>query len=492
MKKIFYSILLTFAFAGCDLDVNTDPNNPSDVPVSLVLPAAQNTIAACVGDGMYNNAGFFAQYFDQVPDASQYVAISEYTFTQQSDLLNRPYRNLYAGALEDLDIVIKKATSSSDVFAATVLRAYTFQVLVDNMDRVPYSEALQASAIPMPKWDEGQSVYEGVLAEIDAAQAKLDNTPMACSDLMCNKNISQWVGFANALRLRMYLRFIDAGVDASGYTAKVKSLIDANTFFTGSIKFDAYSDESDKRNPWYTTNKISLAVNHCASYPIVSYLLTTNDPRIAFNFDKAVNTGEYTGELPGSGKATDELGIKPTNNDYSPMKYYAIKPMYFFTQSELQSLIAECYIRFYGDNSRAQKAYEASIDADFAERGLSGSAAMYAEGTGTVGWFNATTDTERLELIYMQKWVALCYMDHMEAWSEIRRTDVPKLSSKTGVEIFKDPTVYNPGDLIAPVRNGMGAGKMVKSMFYPVVAKQLNTNTPSKDDASTPVWWDKK
>ncbi|MCS2767725.1 hypothetical protein NXV33_26770 [Bacteroides thetaiotaomicron] len=31
--------------------------------------------------------------------------------------------------------------------------------------------------------------------------------------------------FANALRLRMYLRFIDANIDAASYTEKVKTLV---------------------------------------------------------------------------------------------------------------------------------------------------------------------------------------------------------------------------------------------------------------------------
>lgn len=488
MKKILIVATSVALLTACDLDVNKDPNYPGTVSSSLVLPAVENSIANVVGNGMYNYAGFFAQYYDQLPEANQYNALTEYTFTESSQIIDRSYRTLYAGALEDIDVILKDAASNAaDKYVATVLRVFSFQLLVDNMDKTPYLEALQGSSNSMPKWDDGQSVYEGVLAELDAAEAKLGGTSINNNDLLLNKSLTQWQGFANALRLRMYLRFIDAGVDAAGYTAKVKALVDAGRFFTGDVKFDVFSDESEKRNPWYATNKVELAMNHVAAYPIVTYMKATNDPRIAYNFAKAANSKDYAGQLPGSKAA---LGKK--NADYSFLNYYATKPVYFFTQSELQFLLAEVYLRFYSNDAKAKIAYEAGIDADFAARGMaSAPSVMYGTG-GSVAWATAANNTAKLELIYMQKWVALCYMDHMEAWSEIRRTDCPKLSSKTADAIYKDPTIYTPGELISPMRNGFGVGTMVKRMFFPLTARQLNRNTPEAVPATTAVWWDKK
>jgi hypothetical protein len=488
MKKILILATSVALLTACDLDVNKDPNYPGTVPSTLVLPAVENSIANAVGNGMYNYAGFFAQYYDQLPEANQYNTLTEYDFTESSQIIDRSYRTLYAGALEDIDVILKDAASTpADKFAATVLRAFSFQLLVDNMDQVPYTEALQGSANSMPKWDSGKSVYEGILKELDAAETSLGSSSINYSDLLLGKDLAQWQGFANALRLRMYLRFIDANEDAAGYTAKVKALVDAGKFFTGDVKYDVFTDESKKRNPWYATNKVELAMNHVASYPIVSYLKATNDPRIAYNFVKATNSKDYAGQLPGSKAA---LGKK--NADYSFLNYYATKPVYFFTQSELQFLLAEAYLRFYSNDAKAKAAYEAGIDADFSARGMSQApSVMYGAG-GAVAWSTAADNTAKLNLIYMQKWVALCYMDHMEAWSEIRRTDCPKLSVKTANEIYKDPTVYTPGELISPMRNGFGEGKMVKRMFFPLTARQLNTNTPAAVPATTPVWWDKK
>jgi len=489
MKKIILFVSLAVCLSGCSLDVNTDPNYPSTVGSSLVLPSVENSIATVVGDGMYNYAGFFAQYYDQMPEANQYNAISEYSFTEQSQLIDRSYRTLYAGALEDVDVILKdKDATAADKYAATILRAFTFQILVDNLDKVPYSEALQGSANSTPKWDEGQSVYTGVLAELDAAESVLGSTSIKASDLLLKKNLTQWKGFANALRLRMYLRLVDAGIDVAGYTAKIKTLVDGGVFFTGDIKYDVFSDQADKRNPWYAANKVNLAMNHVAAYPIVTYLLATNDPRISYSFVKATKTSVYAGELPGSKVA---LSSKK-NADYSFLNYYPTKPVYFFTQSELQFFLAEAYLRFYNNDTKAQAAYEAGIAADFTARSMSDSpSVMYGNG-GKVAWATAADNTAKLSLIYMQKWVALCYMDHMEAWSEIRRTDVPKLSSKTANQINSDATVYTPGELISPMRNGFGDGNMVKRMFFPLTARQLNVNTPAMVPVTTSVWWDKK
>lgn len=490
MKKklmIFASSLL-IGLTGCNLDVNTDPDAPSDVTPSMVLPAAQNVIAWATGNAMYNYAGFFVQYYDQMPEAQQYDSFSEYDIKPSSQVIDRAYSQLYAGALEDLATVAESEDiTAADRMAVAVLRAYTFQLLVDNMDQAPYSEALQGDKIPMPKWDGGQAIYEGVLAEMDEAEKALGDAKMSCTDLLLNKDVDQWIGFANALRLRMYLRFIDAGVDAAGYTEKAKALVSAGNFFSGDVAFDVYANETSKYNPWYGQNFVSLAKNHCASYAIVSYMKQTNDQkRLAYCFEVSKATSNYEGEIPGSKNA---LKSKIFNKDFSGLKYYATKPVYFFTQSELQFLMAEVSLRFMNDAAKAKAAYENGIEADFAARGLSGASDLYT--AGPVSWASAATDAERLRLIYMQKWVALCYMDHMEAWSEMRRTDCPRFSDKSTANLYANNMAgYEAGDLLDPMRNILGG--QIKRLFPSYTASELNDNTPGGMKLTDPVWWDKK
>ncbi|UVP33722.1 SusD/RagB family nutrient-binding outer membrane lipoprotein [Bacteroides faecis] len=66
--------------------------------------------------------------------------------------------SLFAGALEDAKQVLEKTTNPANRFATTILRAYAFQIMVDNTSDSPYSEALQGNANATPKWDTGLTV----------------------------------------------------------------------------------------------------------------------------------------------------------------------------------------------------------------------------------------------------------------------------------------------------------------------------------------------
>ena len=501
MKKIY---LLAAAglmmLSSCDLDINENPNYPSngDVSADLVFPAIENAIADAVGDAMFNYAGFFAQYWDQMPTANQYNDLAELHLDEGSRLFDRCYLYLYAGALEDVEDVLSKTTNTSDIFAAKVLRAQAFQLLVDNLDQVPYTEALQGSANAMPAWDNGQTVYEGVLAELDEAEAAMNGEPMTVTDPMLNKSISQWKGYANALRLRMYMRLIDGGINTSEYTSKAKALVAANNFFSGDVTWDVYSDAVGQRNPWgaiFYEGTLAGTKNLCAAYPIVSYYNATADPRADYSLEFSSKYNEYVGQLPGCKTLMGEwMGIGSAYNDTyvsninrAPAK---AMPIYLFTQSELQFLIAEVEKRFNNNDAAAKAAYETAVSYDFASRGVAGAETFLA--AAKTSWDAQASDADKLNLLYMQKWVAFFYRNHMEAWSEARRTDVPVLSSASAKQIFDDSTVYTAGEFVNPGVNFITGGGLCKRVPFPSSARRYNQNTPSAKLLSDRVFWDAK
>ena len=497
MKKIVLFLSATvLMLASCDLDINENPNNPasSDITPELMFPAVENSIADCIGDQMFNYGGFFAQYFEQAPTAYQYNKLAELDINEGTDLFNRCYSALYAGALMDIKDIMGKTDNPSNLFALTVMRAQAFQVLVDNLDKAPYTEALQGSENAMPAWDEGKTVYEGVLAELDEAEAALGSEAITMTDPLLDKNISQWRGYANALRLRMYMRLIDSG--SAAYQDKAKALVAANNFFSGNVAWDVYSNASGQYSPWYGAYYRLGTVNHCAAYPIVSYMLSTEDPRIGAYLDVASKTNTYYGQLPGcktlmgpwsGGEAADWKNENVSNIKYSEV---AAAPIYLFTQAELQFLIAEVQLRFNNNATAAKAAYEAAVEADFASRGVKGAAEFLATNRAS---FDAQASADsKLKLIYMQKWTAFFMRNHMEAWSEIRRTDVPALSSKTAKQVFDDETSYTAGELIEPGVNNIVGGGLAKRVPYPSNARTLNRNTPEAKLLSDRVFWDTK
>ena len=489
MKKIY---LLAAAglmmLSSCDLDINQNPNYPTgaDISPELQFPAVISAIADASGDQMFNYGGFFAQYFEQMPEANQYNDIAELNIDESKDVFNRCYNNIYAGALMDIEDIKTKTTNTANLFACQVMRTQAFQLLVDNTSETPYSEALQGGANSSPKYDDGKTVYEGVLAELDAAEAALNGDVMTMTDPMLNKNLSQWKGYANALRLRMYLRLIDGG--QSEYTAKVTALLAANNFFSGNVAWDVFMDKEGQYNPWYQS-VFSLTSNHCAAYPIVSYMQNMADPRLSYAIKARTSDNTFVGQFPGSKQEPAIVGTSYKNKDVSTINYDVAHdmPIYLFTQSELQFLIAEAQMRFNNNASAAKAAYEAGVEADFALRGVSGAEGFLA----AAGSWDGADD--KLKLIYMQKWTALFMHDHMEAWSEIRRTDVPALSSASAAQIKANPALYTPGDLICPAVNKKGGNNIAMSMPYSSNSRKYNVNTPATARQITDkVFWDVK
>lgn len=488
MKKIY---LLAAAgmmmFASCDLDINQDPNYPtkSDISPELQFPAVISAIADASGDQMFNYGGFFAQYFDQMPEANQYNDLAELNIDESKDIFNRCYRNLYAGALMDIEDIKSKTTNTANIFVCQVMRTQAFQLLVDNTGETPYTEALNPSN-SSPKYDDGKTVYQGVLKELDEAEAALNGDVMNMTDPLLKKNLAQWKGYANALRLRMYLRLIDGG--QTDYQSKATALVAAGDFFTGDVAWNVFSDQEGQYNPWYQS-VFRLTNNHCAAYPIVSYMQNTGDPRLGYAIKARESDGTFVGQFPGSKQEPAIVGTSYKNKDVSTIDYDVCHdmPIYLFTQSELQFLIAEVQMRYNNNAAAAKAAYEAGVAADFALRGTAGADAFLA---GAGSWDAAAN---KLNLIYMQKWVALFLHDHMEAWSEIRRTDVPALSASSAAQIKANPLVYTPGDLIVPAVNKKGGNGIALSMPYSSDSRKYNVNTPEKARQITDkVFWDVK
>ena len=84
MKKFFIYIgLAAVTFTSCDLNVNDDPNYPTNgsITASLEFPSVQNFVAVTSCDAMFNYAGFFAQYYEQMPEANQFNDFAELSLT---------------------------------------------------------------------------------------------------------------------------------------------------------------------------------------------------------------------------------------------------------------------------------------------------------------------------------------------------------------------------------------------------------------------------
>ena len=181
------------------------------------------------------------------------------------------------------------------------------------------------------------------------------------------------------------------------------------------------------------------------------------------------------------------------NKHVSAIKIQVMKaqPVFAFTQSELQFLLAEVQLRFNNDAAKAKTCYEEAVKADFESRNLTKEKAAAFLANDKVK-FDGKSVEEQLQLIYMQKWAAFFMRNHMEAWSEIRRTNVPQTSKFTAKQVFEGEA-YTPGNLIVPAVNHIQVGGLAKRVPYPNHARRLNpAQTPPEKKLSDPVFWDVK
>ncbi len=486
MKKILFSIVLGgLLLTSCTdwLDINKDPNTPESVTPELVLPQAELALATTYGGTMYNQASFVIQYFDQGVGAPNY---RDYTqFRPQAVSGNRAYSDMYNLCLVNAEYVRTESAKTEEwgtYLAATTIKAFAFQSLVDIFGEIPYTEALKGSNVAQPKYDEGQVVYDGILSELNEALTKVGNSLVTDQNLLFGANsTSKWISFAKALKLKILMR--QASVNWSGVKDEVNALIAENDFPTADVAYTCWEDNGTKRNPWYTDAAIFFGkADHMAPAAYVNTLLAYNDPRLDARFDKPADGGNHRGGVPGTfyDSNTDPL------TKFSTPKFVATAPAYLITLAEIEFFKAEAALR-NNQFGAAKSAYEAGIDASFAQAGVSGSASLYATGR-PYAW----SDASGLEKIGLQKWIALGCVNGFESWCEVRRLGVPTFCSSSAADILADPSKYEVGKLIFPAGapSEVPVNTLLNRYYYPLISTSLNANAPKESKKlSVKIFW---
>jgi hypothetical protein len=483
MKKfnkfsIFY-ILIAFLFSGCKkdfLDINRDPNNPATADVSLVLPAAQNSLATVVGGELFNLGAIWGQYMAQSPFANQYKELDGYYIA--TDYFDRVWQEAYSGGINDFEDNRKRGNASYKL-VATVLQAYYYQALVDAVDKVPFTEALKgADGLTQPVFDDGEKVYDGILANINQALADYQSNPTGnlppSADLIYSGDINQWIKFANTLKLRIYLRMSNT---SRANPQAVIDLLNEGNFITQDASFKVFIDQNNKRNPWYETNVSYLGnANHKASNTLLKVLTSNNDPRVGDIYKPGIGTSILNGIDQGS---YSEVGVITEPNIAIP-NYDATSPVYFITLFESSLLQAEAAVRYNVGN--AQSLYENAIEQNFTLRGLTGAASLYTDGA-VYNFPSSGTQEQKLFSILYQKWISMAMIQNYEAMTEIRRTGIPEYTS--------DRTNFE-GKLLVSVESQLPEGQVPGRVWYPDISVSRNKNTPSQPASlSSKIWWAK-
>lgn len=491
MKKLL--LISTFAlglgFTSCDsfMDINVNPNSPSEGQLSagMIFPAAEMNVATSYGDYLRIVGGYYSEVYAHLNGTENYVDYSQ--FSQSATRCSGTYAQLYQRGLNSLKTVSEKASASGEwgtYLAAITMRAFTYQVLVDCWGEVPYTEAL--TEITSPKYDDGATIYEGVLAELDEALSKVSPTDVVCTNFLYpGETAGNWIRFANAVKLRILMRM--SGV--KDVKSQIAALIQENNFPKSDVQYaGCWSNESGKRSPFFAEEfQDGMQKNIAANLAIIGTMQTDNytDPRLAAYF--LVNSeGKYNGGVSGTNyPSTTSLTkwCRPANSYDMPVVLYTVAETEFFK--------AEYYAR-NGSPADAAAAYAAAIEASFASAGVDGAAEYLAVYPYNQAQFEKT--------IGIAKWVHLSGMNTFEAWCELRRLNYPAFGSKKGEDFYTigddgsfNTSEYEPGTLYSPIQvfGQVGQNKLLERFPYAESSSSRNENIPDFPGYTTPVFWGK-
>jgi hypothetical protein len=487
--KTLFVFVISYLSAGCSkiTDVNIDPNKPSvnSATPQILLPSAVLSTAGRVGGELAILGGMWSQFWTQSNTSNQYKNIDAYNLIRTD--LNGDYTELFSGALADYNLINIQTKASGQwqyYLMSTVMQAYTYEVLVDLYDQVPYSEALAGNGNIQPKFDDGFTIYKSLIAQIDFALTQNYNQTVTGGDVVFQGNMSKWAQFANTLELKMYLRMINAH-PADAQAGITKLYINPNFLSVDAGVSSAYfTDATSKDNPLYdyNTRTLNTATNIRASYTFTSFLAATSDPRTVTYFGTATPSAIHQGDF------TATQAQQPTYNTATLPVEKPTDPVWFLTAAESNFLQAEALQRYFGGVG-AQAKYEAGITASFVTQGLTTTqAATYlAQPLTNVSW---TASTDKIQAIIVQKWVSLAYGCHtLEGFFEQERTGYPKTSAIYSKGSNGQPNpLYVPGQWVYSA-NGVTGGLFPKRLVFPDVERQRNNNTPTEVPITTKVWW---
>ncbi|MBF9251823.1 SusD/RagB family nutrient-binding outer membrane lipoprotein [Pontibacter sp. 172403-2] len=511
MKRILRTLILsTLALSvfSCEqfLDINENPNQATTSSPQQVLPNALTNTAQTVV--VYNDYGsWHVGYIVNAGGFGGWGSTLTYNYTSGD------YASLWDNSFDNLnDYKYIETSSQSDPTLAfynaiaKIMIAYNYQMLVDTYGDVPYTTALQGSSMITPTYDKAEDIYKDLIDnKLDSALVIINTALTAeprvanaitAGDVMFDGKMSQWVQFANTLKLRMLLRI--SGVPSlSAYASEKFANFDVSGGFLteDALVNPGYTESAGKQNPYwdrYKTTAAGTASGAGRSRIPSNYTYSFYDGGKVLDEARGDVTYRNFPQTP-----TNDLGDESADVPTAPSGNNAWfvgggiglfkgpgmgQPIILASESDF--LQAEAYLKGYlvGD---AQTAYHNGIENSFrylyknvtnsVEPGYDpvNDAIAYTDTVNVenplVNFELAASQEQKLEAIITQKYIALNFIHGFEAWNEYRRTGYPSVSA---------------GSTFASIRSSSPLpDKLPLRILYPASEQQVNpANVPQGID----------
>ncbi|MBD3628202.1 SusD/RagB family nutrient-binding outer membrane lipoprotein [Cyclobacterium sp.] len=425
---VLLAVLLCTACTEDWNEMNINPNQPSEVPASNVLGAGMTVVAGQLfGEriGIYY-AGTWS---------GQLAAIGAGDYEFRVDINNGQWDNLYRAMAYFVDAgnIAREEGNQNLEAVSLIMKAYTAHQVTDMWGDIPYTQAFQldAEGILSPEFDSQEVVYNKILSELAAANTMLDPNGMALGvgDFIYGGDIMKWKKFANSIRLRVAMRMSSvAPQDAAAVIGEI--LGNPATYPV----FEEHTDNAYLNWPGVSSNiepwrqRLGTPTNkndqYRTNFDLINLLENLDDPRLPVYADRNQN-GVFNGYKMGIGQTSDPMNSNANVSHIGDRFGYddmGFSP--FMNASQVWFIKAEAYERGLVSGGSSQEAYEKGIEVSLEENGVEPEMInAYLQNSG-VAWDSGSSTN--LEKIRLQNWIAL-YKQSVEAWAEVRRTDVPLL-----------------------------------------------------------------
>ena len=517
---------LVLSASGCKdfFNINTDPLNPTSARVQELLPVAQANIGLNLGFGLGNLSQLTSTLTGQLASSRD---VGSYSLDGSTGA--NQWAGLYTDCLINNEQIIKQATAANQpgyLGIAQLQKAFVFSQMVDMWGNIPYSEALQGTAIRNPKFDRDADIYRDLIRLIDEGIGNCGRaTGTATGDLIYGSRPSQfanWQRMGRTLKLKLYnqarLNPAGMGLTTATLATAVTNLLPQDMLSAPEQDFEVafgVSITPENRNPGYQANYGSTSREDFMGRYLFELMKTNQDPRIPYyyyrqktaatpeaqadyqspldlkfvtrllgsngrNANQAIdNIQTLFGLYPVGGKYDDGLGGVANPNSGSGKAPQRLLTTYsrYFTEAELKTTVLS-------DPTGARTALEAGLRASFAKvsQVASDNAAPAIAATAVDNYVNAAmarydaaASNAKLTVIMREKYVA-SFGFGPDVYTDYRRTGFPA---------FPMPG-QEPGTI-----NTSGTGFYPRVLPYRQADLTSNSSAPGQHNVATDrLFWD--
>lgn len=414
--KLFRNVLFLgcLTLLACDdyLDINENPNNPTEAPlaglmVNSTFESAQNTFR------MASISTNYVQYIasPNPGSSSDIMDPVDYSGTWSS---------LYNVMTDLSDLIAQAEASGAHHYqgAAQIMLAYNLALTVDAWGEIPFSEGFSFSTLT-PAYDNDTALYERILNLLDNGIQNLSGKTefsMGEDDFIYDGDSAQWIKLGYLLKSR----YLNHYSKTSAYDAEVILTALENGFDSNADDAQVtYFEEA--LNPWVSVaiSNANLILGGWISEQFVQALDGTTfgvvDPRLAMMIS-TTDDGDYVGTENGAGRGNAPAAGARSTLELGDFYSSDLSPILIATFAEQKFIEAEA--SFEIDKNRSYAAYLAGITAHMQKLAIpQGAIDTYLSNAAVSMGVSAFTKAD----IFKEKWVALFLSP--ETWVDARRYD---------------------------------------------------------------------